>query len=227
MPPIRVLIADDHRLFRRGLRQVCETEGGFDVIGEAENGQQALALARRLQPDVILMDIEMPLMNGVEATSVITKENPAVRVIALTVYQEDKHVFEAIRAGAQGYLLKDVEEHVLVEAIQAVHRGEALIDSHVAVSVLDEFRRISQSEPEITMAKALEEMGQLTPAEMAILRLLAQGADNRTIADRLSLAEKTVSNRLSDIYQKLHVNNRTQAALYALRRGWVSLTPDE
>jgi DNA-binding NarL/FixJ family response regulator len=227
MPPIRVLIADDHRLFRRGLRQVCETEGGFDVIGEAENGQQALELARRLQPDVILMDIEMPLMNGVEATGVITKENPAVRVIALTVYQEDKHVFEAIRAGAQGYLLKDVEEHVLVEAIQAVHRGEALIDSHVAVSVLDEFRRISQSEPEIAMAKASEEMGQLTPAEMAILRLLAQGADNRTIADRLSLAEKTVSNRLSDIYQKLHVNNRTQAALYALRRGWVSLTPDE
>jgi DNA-binding NarL/FixJ family response regulator len=221
------LIADDHRLFRRGLRQVCESEGDFDVIGEAENGQQALELARRLQPDVILMDIEMPLMTGVEATGVITRENPAVRVIALTVYQEDKHVFEVIRAGAQGYLLKDVEEHVLVEAVRAVHRGEALIDSHVAVSVLDEFRRISQFEPETTTTQASEDMAQLTPAEMDILRLLAQGADNRTIADRLSLAEKTVSNRLSDIYQKLHVNNRTQAALYALRRGWATLTPDE
>jgi NarL family two-component system response regulator LiaR len=227
MPPIRVLIADDHRLFRRGLRQVCEIDGGFEVVGEAENGQQALELARRLKPDVILMDIKMPLMSGVEAISVITKEHPAVRVIALTVYQEDKHVFEALRAGAQGYLLKDVEEDVLVEAVRAVHRGEALIDSHVAVSVLDEFRRVSQPEPEAAKADVLEEMGQLTEVEMEILRLLAQGADNRSIAERLSLAEKTVSNRLSDIYQKLHVNNRTQAVLYALRRGWVSLTSDE
>jgi NarL family two-component system response regulator LiaR len=227
MPPIRVLIADDHRLFRRGLRQVCEIEGGFEVVGEAEDGQQAIELAQSLEPDVILMDIEMPLVDGVEATRVITGESPAVRVIALTVYQEDKHVFEAIRAGAQGYLLKDVEEHTLVEAVRAVHRGEALIDSHVAVSVLDEFRRISQLEPEIARAQVLKEMAQLTDAEMEILRLLAQGADNRNIADQLSLAEKTVSNRLSDIYQKLHVNNRTQAALYALRRGWVTLTSDE
>jgi NarL family two-component system response regulator LiaR len=227
MPPIRVLIADDHRLFRRGLRQVCEIEGGFEIVGEAEDGQQAIELAQSLEPDVILMDIEMPLVDGVEATRVITGESPAVRVIALTVYQEDKHVFEAIRAGAQGYLLKDVEEHTLVEAVRAVHRGEALIDSHVAVSVLDEFRRISQLEPEIARAQVLKEMAQLTDAEVEILRLLAQGADNRNIADQLSLAEKTVSNRLSDIYQKLHVNNRTQAALYALRRGWVTLTSDE
>jgi NarL family two-component system response regulator LiaR len=227
MPPIRVLIADDHRLFRRGLRQVCETEGGFEVVGEAEDGRRAIELAQSLEPDVILMDIEMPLVDGVEATRVITSESPAVRVIALTVYQEDKHVFEAIRAGAQGYLLKDVEEHTLVEAVRTVHRGEALIDSHVAVSVLDEFRRVSQLESEIARAQVLEEMTQLTDVEMEILRLLAQGADNRTIADQLSLAEKTVSNRLSDIYQKLHVNNRTQAALYALRRGWVVLTPEE
>jgi NarL family two-component system response regulator LiaR len=227
MPPIRVLIADDHRLFRRGLRQVCEIEGGFEVVGEAEDGQQAIELARDLQPDVILMDIGMPLVTGVEATRVITGENPAVRVIALTVYEEDRHVFEAIRAGAQGYLLKDVEEHTLVEAVRAVHRGEALIDSHVAVSVLDEFRRISHLEPEIARARVVAEMSQLTDMEMEILRLLAQGVENRTIADRLSLAEKTVSNRLSDIYHKLHVNNRTQAALYALRRGWVTLTPDE
>jgi NarL family two-component system response regulator LiaR len=227
MPPIRVLIADDHRLFRRGLRQVCEIEGGFEVVGEAEDGQQAIELAQSLQPDVILMDIEMPLVNGVEATRIITDESPAVRVIALTVYQEDKHVFEAIKAGAQGYLLKDVEEHTLVEAVRAVHRGEALIDSHMAVSVLDEFRRISQLETEIAGADVPEEMEQLTNAEMEILRLLAQGADNRTIADQLSIAEKTVSNRLSGIYQKLHVSNRTQAALYAVQRGWVTLTSDE
>lgn len=224
MSPIRVLIADDHRLFRRGLRQVCEIDGGFEVVGEAEHGQQAIELARRLQPDVVLMDIEMPILNGVQATSVITTENPTTRVIVLTVYQEDEHVFKAIRAGAQGYLLKDAEEEKLIEAIRAVHRGEALIDSHVATMVLDEFRRIRPHEPEKTVP---EEITQLTEAEMDVLSLVAQGADNRTIASQLSLAEKTVSNRLSDIYQKLHVGNRTQAALYALRQGWVPLSSED
>ncbi len=224
MSPIRVLIADDHRLFRRGLRQVCEMDGGFEVVGEAEHGQQAIELARRLQPDVVLMDIEMPILNGVQATSVITTENPTIRVIVLTVYQEDEHVFKAIRAGAQGYLLKDAEEEKLIEAIRAVHRGEALIDSHVAAMVLDEFRRIRPHEPEKTVT---EEITQLTEAEMDVLYLVAQGVDNRTIASQLSLAEKTVSNRLSDIYQKLHVGNRTQAALYALRQGWVPLSSED
>ncbi|MCP4537385.1 MAG: response regulator transcription factor [Chloroflexi bacterium] len=224
MPPIRVLIADDHRLFRRGLRQVCELDGGFEVVGEAEHGQQAVELVRRLQPDVVLMDIEMPILNGVQATNMITTENPTVRVIVLTVYQEDEYVFQAIRAGAQGYLLKDAEEEKLIEAIQAVHRGEALIDSHVAAMVLDEFRRIDQHEPAKVVPK---ESTSLTRTEMDILCLVAQGADNRMIAEQLSLAEKTVSNRLSDIYHKLHVNNRTQAALYALRQGWVRLSSED
>ena len=224
MSSIRVLIADDHQLFRRGLRQVCELDGRFEVVGEAENGQQAVEMVRSLQPDVVLMDIEMPILNGVRATSAIISENPAVCVIILTIYQEDKHVFEAIRAGAQGYLLKDVEEEILIEAIQTVHRGEALIDPHVAAIVLDEFRRIGGREPEIVEA---EEIAQLAETEMDILRLVAQGADNRTIAEQLSLAEKTVSNRLSDIYQKLHVSNRTQAALYALRQGWAPLSSEE
>jgi len=224
MSPIRVLIADDHKLFRRGLRQVCELEGGFTVVGEAENGQQAVKLARSLQPDVILMDIGMPILNGVQATSAITAENPAVQVIVLTIYREDKYVFEAIQAGAQGYLLKDVEEDVLIKAVRTVHRGEALIDSHVAALVLEEFRRVSQAE---SAPVKIDEVEQLTKAEMTILRLVAQGADNHTIANQLSLAEKTVSNRLSYIYQKLHVNNRTQAALYALRQGLATLDPEE
>ncbi len=224
MSPIRVLIADDHKLFRRGLRQVCEAEGNFIVVGEAENGQQAVELARNLQPDVILMDIEMPLLNGVQATSTITSENPAVQVIVLTIYREDKYVFEAIQAGAQGYLLKDVEEDVLIRAVRAVHRGEALIDSHVAALVLEEFRRVSQAE---SAPIKTDETEQLTEAEITILRLVAQGADNHAIANHLSLAEKTVSNRLSYIYQKLHVNNRTQAALYALRQGLATLNPKE
>lgn len=224
MPSIRVLIADDHKLFRRGLRQVCEDEGGFMVVGEAENGQQAVEMAHSLQPDVVLMDIEMPLLNGVEATRTITAENSTVQVIVLTIYRENEYVFEAIQAGAQGYLLKDVEEDVLIKAVQAVHRGEALIDSHVAALVLEEFRRASRTEPTPTKMEKIEH---LTEAEMAILRLVAQGADNQAIANRLSLAEKTVSNRLSNIYQKLHVNNRTQAALYALRQGLATLDPEE
>jgi DNA-binding NarL/FixJ family response regulator len=141
----------------------------------------------------------------------------------LTIYREDKYVFEAIQAGAQGYLLKDVEEDVLIQAVRAVHRGEALIDSHVAALVLEEFRRASRDEAAPTRTDEIE---QLTEAETAILRLVAQGADNNAIANQLSLAEKTVSNRLSIIYQKLHVNNRTQAALYALRQGLATLDPE-
>ena len=224
MSPIRVLIADDHKLFRRGLRQVCDLYGGFEVVGEAENGQQAVELARLLQPDVVLMDIKMPILDGVQATNAITTENPAVRIIVLTVYQEDEYVFKAIQAGAQGYLLKDAEEEKLIEAVRAVHRGEALIDSRVAAMVLDEFRRTGRHETEVSEP---EEIAQLTKTEMDILRLVAQGADNRIIAGQLSLAEKTISNRLSDIYRKLHVNNRTQAAIYALRRGWATLSPEK
>ena len=224
MSPIRLLIADDHKLFRRGLRQVCEAEGGFLVVGEAKNGQEAVELARSLQPDVILMDIEMPLLNGVQATKAITSENPAVQIIVLTIYRDDQYVFEAIQAGAQGYLLKDAEEDVLIQAIHAVHRGEALIDSHVAALVLEEFRRASRVEPEPTPIKESE---QLDKTEITILRLVAQGVDNPMIANQLSMAEKTISNRLSQIYQKIQVNNRTQAALYALRQGLAVLYPKE
>ena len=220
MPPIRVLIADDHRLFRRGLRQLCEVEGGFEVVGEAENGREAVGLARRLQPDVILMDIRMPILDGVQAASFIIEENPAARVIVLTMHRQDSYVFEAIKAGAQGYLLKDVDEQTLFETVRAVHRGEVLLDPHLAASLLDEFRRLSRAAAEAKLER-------LTEGEMEVLRLVAQGANNRTIAGRLSLSERTVGNRLRDIYQKLHVNNRTQAALHALRRGWVTLDPEE
>jgi DNA-binding NarL/FixJ family response regulator len=215
------MLADDHRLFRQGLRQICEILGGFDVVGEAENGREAVNLAQRLKPDVILMDINMPVLDGVQATSFITEHNPSARVVILTMYRQDHYVFEAIKAGARGYLLKDADEQELVDTIRAVHRGQALIDPGLAAKVLDEFRRLSQASLE---APELED---LTQGEMDVLRSVARGADNRTIADQLGLSEKTVANRLSSIYQKLHVNNRTQAALLALRRGWATLSPDE
>lgn len=217
--PIRVLIADDHRLFRQGLRYVCRAAGGIEVIGEARDGWEAVRLARELKPDVILMDIRMPGPDGVEATRLITADNPVTRVIILTMYRQDQHVFEAIKAGARGYLLKDIDERELVEAIRAVHRGDALINPTLAARLLEEFRRLSRGE-------AGQETEELTEGEMQILRLVAQGADNKTVAEQLSLSERTVANRLSEIYRKLHVSSRTQATLEALRRGWVTLEDD-
>ena len=221
MTALRLLIVDDHRLFRQGLRQICEIKGGFEVVGEAENGREAVELAVKLEPDVVLMDIQMPELDGVEATRQITLQVPQTRVIVLTMYRQDNYVFEAIKAGARGYLLKDTDWQDVLEAIRAVHRGEALINAAMAARVLDEFRRQSQVPEESEKAETLN------AGEMDILLWLAQGLDNVAIAQKLSLSEKTITNRLSDIYSKLHVNNRTQAALYALRRGWAKLGSDD
>jgi len=220
MPDIRVLIADDHRLFREGLRQICEVIGDFEVVGEAENGQAAIALARQLSPDVILMDIQMPVLDGVQATSFIIEHNPSAQVIILTMYRQDHYVFEALKAGARGYLLKDTDGQTLVEAVRSVQRGEALIDPGMAAKVIEEFRRLGQVAQDIDAER-------LTEGEMAVLRLVAEGEENKAIAQRLFISESTVANRLREIYHKLHVNNRTQAALAALRRGWVRLEPEE
>lgn len=221
MSSIRVLIADDHRIVRQGLCHVCERTGGFVVVGEAQDGQQAVKMAQQLRPDVILMDVNMPVLDGVQATRLIVEAEPSMRVIILTMYRRDRYVFEAIKAGARGYLLKDVDEQDLVDAIRAVYRGEALINPSLAAKLLDEFRRLSQ------VADEAQDAESLTGGEMDVLRLVAQGADNRTVAERLILSERTVANRLSTIYEKLHVNNRTQAALVALRQGWAQLEQEE
>lgn len=221
MSSIRVLIADDHRIVRQGLCHVCERTGGFVVVGEAQDGQQAVKIAQQLRPDVILMDVNMPVLDGVQATRLIVEAEPSMRVIILTMYRRDRYVFEAIKAGARGYLLKDVDEQDLVDAIRAVYRGEALINPSLAAKLLDEFRRLSQ------VADEAQDVQSLTGGEMDVLRLVAQGADNRTVAERLILSERTVANRLSTIYEKLHVNNRTQAALVALRQGWAQLEQEE
>jgi DNA-binding NarL/FixJ family response regulator len=220
MSSIRVLIADDHRIVRQGLRHVCELAGGLTVVGEAEDGREAVKLAHQLRPDVILMDINMPVLDGVQATHLIVEADPSVRVIILTMYRQDRYVFEAVKAGARGYLLKDIDEQDLVAAIRAVHQGDALINPSLAVKLLEEFRRLGQ------VADEAEDMEGLTQGEMEVLRLVAQGADNKAIAGRLALSERTVANRLSSVYEKLHVNSRTQATLVALRRGWVTLDED-
>jgi DNA-binding NarL/FixJ family response regulator len=212
MPAVRILIADDHTLMRQGLRQLCQGLGGFTVVAEAANGAQAVELARTARPDVILMDIVMPDVDGVAAIRRIMRETPATRIIALTMYRQDQYMLDAIRAGARGYLLKTVDAAELIAAIRAVHRGEYLIDPVSAARVLSELHLASPARVEA-----------LTESEVAVLRLVAQGVDNKDIAHRLDYSVYTVSNRLRTIYEKLYVSNRTQAALYALRQGWATL----
>ena len=214
MPPIRLLIADDHTLVRQGLCQLCEGMGGFAVVAEAEDGAQAVTFACMTRPDVILMDIIMPDMDGVEAIRQIIAETPAARIIALTMYRQEQYMLDAIRAGARGYLLKTVDARDLIEAIEAVHRGDYLIDPISAARVLSELH--------LAMPK-LPRVEPLTESEMVVLRLVAKGVDNHEIAQLLNFSVYTVANRLRTIYAKLHVTNRTQAALYALRQGWAAL----
>lgn len=215
---IRLLLCDDHALFRQGLRSILETEESFRIIGEAATGREAVRHALETRPDVVLMDIQMPELDGVAATKEILAEVPEMRVIILTMYRQDRYVFEAIKVGARGYLLKDASAGDLIDAVTRVAGGETLLNAEMAASILDEFRKV-ETLPEHPEHKVSE----LTEREADILRLLAQGASNQEIAEALSVSEKTVRNRLSEIFSKLRLNNRTQAALYALREGIASL----
>ncbi|MEX2501221.1 MAG: response regulator transcription factor [Trueperaceae bacterium] len=214
----RLLLCDDHAMFRQGLRSILETEDGLRIIGEASTGREAVRHALETRPDVILMDIQMPDLDGVAATKEILAEAPDIRVIILTMYRQDRYVFEAIKVGARGYMLKDADAGDLVDAIRRVAAGETLLNAEMAASILDEFRK-TESLPKHPDHRIRE----LTDREEEILRHLAQGASNQTIADALDVSEKTVRNRLSEIFSKLRLNNRTQAALYALREGIASL----
>ncbi|WP_261663094.1 response regulator transcription factor [Deinococcus sp. Marseille-Q6407] len=208
---IRVLLVDDHALFRQGLKSLLESEG-MRVIGEAANGREALRFAADTHPDVILMDIQMPELDGVKATQNILEIDPSAKVIMITMYRQDRYVFEAVKAGARGYILKDADSTTLLDAIRRVAAGEALLNSDMAQNVLDDFRDKREELPQ-------EKHNDLNERETMILKLLAQGFSNQDIALRLDISEKTVRNRLSEIFTKLQLNNRTQAALYAIREG--------
>ncbi len=208
MQPIKLLLVDDQRLMRDGLRTLLELEDDLRVVAEAENGREALEAYARHAPDVVLMDIRMPEMDGVEATRRILQSDPQARIIILTTFDDDEYVFEALRAGALGYLLKDVSGAELAEAIRTVAAGGALIEPSVARKVLAEFSRL----PDLPSASAGHG---LTAREGEILALIAQGLSNKQIAGRLYLAEGTVKNYVSSILDKLGVKDRTQAALWA------------
>jgi len=213
--PIRILLVDDQRLMREGLRILLELESDLKVVGESENGEAALEAYATLKPDVVLMDVRMPGMDGVEATWRLHERWPKARVIILTTFDDDEYVFEGLRAGAQGYLLKDVSGHDLAEAVRTVAAGGALIEPSVARKVVAEFARLS---PPARPAEAgLAE--RLSDREEEILQLMARGLSNREIATRLSLAEGTVKNYVTNILQKLGARDRTQAALRARELG--------
>jgi NarL family two-component system response regulator LiaR len=212
--PIRVLIADDHAIVRKGIRALLSTETDIQVIGEASDGADAITQAQALNPDVILMDLVMPKLDGIEATRQITANQPRARILVLTSFAADDKVFPAIKAGALGYLLKDSGPEELVQAIHQVHRGEPSLEPSIARKVLTEL-----SQPPKTPLTPEP----LTGREVGVLRLVAQGQSNREIAEQLVITEMTVRTHVSNILSKLHLASRTQAALYALREGLASL----
>jgi DNA-binding NarL/FixJ family response regulator len=213
---IRVLLVDDQALFREGLETLLSVHRDIQVVGQASNGQEAVEVAAKLQPDVVLMDVRMPILNGVRATRRLKKALPQCRVIVLTTFDDDEYVFDALRAGAVGYLLKDVASTRLVEAIRAAARGESILEPSVAAKVIAEFTRVSSMVPAAQMEQLVEP---LSERELEILGLIARGASNKEIADQLFIAEGTVKNHVTHILGKLGVRDRTRAALKARELG--------
>lgn len=217
MSKIRVLLADDHSLFREGLVNILNAQPDFEVVGEASDGLEVLVKARALEPDLILMDVGMPGCDGVEATQRIKKELPEVTIVMLTVRDENEKLFEAIKSGAQGYLLKSIRSRELVALLRGAVRGEAAITPSMGGRMLEEFRRLSQKAGKLPP----DETAALTSREQEVLGLVAEGAADKEIAEALTLSVHTVKSHMRNILAKLHLGHRHEAALYALRKGLI------
>ncbi|KAA0274906.1 MAG: DNA-binding response regulator [Chloroflexi bacterium] len=214
---IRVYIADDHQIVRRGIRQLLSTEAGIEVVGEASNGREAVAEVEKFQPDIVLMDLVMPVMDGIEAIRQIKAGHPSIQILVLTSFATDDKVFPAIKAGALGYLIKDTSPEELINAIRQVHKGEPTLHSSIAQKLLTEISHTS---------KQKVSPDPLTDREVEVLKLIARGLSNQEIAETLVVSVATVYTHVSRVLDKLHLASRTQAALYALREGLASLYDD-
>ena len=215
MDAINILIVDDHTLFRIGIRKMLEAEADMCVVGEAATGREALEQARQLMPDVILMDVKMPDMDGIEATRRLCREMPHVGVIFCTMFQDDEFVFAGLQAGGRGYILKDADPETMLRAIRAVAHGESLLGSTIAQKVMRQFSALPDKQTAL--------VDDLTPRELEVLTLIAEGLPNKQIAQELTISEKTVKNHINNIFSKLHVYDRSQAMLYAIRQGLVKV----
>lgn len=212
MEKIRVLIADDHALVREGLSKILSMEERIEIVGEASNGEQAISQVFACKPDIVLMDINMPVINGIAATRMIKSERPETDIIILTIHDQEEYLFELIKAGVSGYMLKDVSPDLLIQTILGVARGESFLPSNMVARMFEEYARLANlSTPE-----------GLTRREIDVLRLVAQGHSNRIIAEKLYISEKTVKNHLTNIFLKLGVDDRTQAAIHAIKNNMVN-----
>lgn len=214
MEAIKILIVDDHPVVREGICSMLMREPDFKIVGEATNGLEAIESVRELSPDVVLMDLRMPEMDGVEAISKIKEEKPEVKFIILTTFSDDEYIFKGIAAGARAYLLKDAPREELFKAIRAVSRGESLIQPVVASRLLDRLAELSKKTPSAEM---------LSERELEVLRLMASGVSNKDIAGQLSITQSTVKTHITSIFQKLNVTTRTEAVTTALRKGMIQL----
>ena len=217
MESIRILIVDDHEVVRDGLSVMMKRQEDFTVVGEARNGLEAVEKARQLRPDVVLMDLRMPELNGVEAMRQIRAENDEIKFLVLTTYDTDEYIFDAIEAGAKGYLLKDASREDLFKAVRTVHKGESLIEPGVVSRVLDRLTQLSRRGAQGSDHPALSER------EVEVLRLMASGSANKQIAAELLISESTVKTHVANIFQKLEVNHRTEAVTKAMSQGIIKL----
>ncbi|AZS17602.1 response regulator transcription factor [Paenibacillus motobuensis] len=231
---IKVLLADDHQLFREGLKRILNMEEDIEVIGECSDGSQVLESCRLYEPEIVLMDINMPILNGVDATAELREALPEVKVIILSIHDDESYVFETLRKGATGYLLKDMEAESLINAIRTVAEGNAFIHPKVTGKLIQQLRRMEylSETGAISEDNAIREAGvkfvagdnnPLTRREAEVLRLMAEGRSNKTIGEHLFISEKTVKNHVSSILQKMDVDDRTQAVINAIKFGWVTL----
>ncbi len=211
MNKIRVMIADDHAMVRQGLKTILELEEDICVVSQASNGEEAVAMAKKVGPDIILMDINMPVLNGLQAIKMLKQEPENYKIIVLTLHQDREYLFKTLQLGCEGYVLKDAESSVLIEAIRNVYRDQTYIQPNMTGELVKEFNRVTLYEQDKSI------VNNLTNREVEVLKLIAEGMINKEIAKNLYISEKTVKNHISNIFKKLDVNDRTQAAIYAFK----------
>jgi two-component system response regulator DegU len=224
----KIVIIDDHQLFREGVKRILDFEPSFEVVAEGDDGEEALAIVEAHKPDVVIMDINMPKVNGVEATKQLIEANAETKVIILSIHDDENYVTHALKTGARGYLLKEMDADTLIEAVKVVADGGSYLHPKVTHNLVNEFRRLATSSGQATPTQHLQPeirrpLHILTRRECEVLQMLADGKSNRGIGEALFISEKTVKNHVSNILQKMSVNDRTQAVVVAIKNGWVEV----